>query len=133
MRTMLLIAIGGAAGALARAGLATAIGNDLRDGTRLPLGTLTVNLVGCTIAGLLLGLSERLGWADAPWFRPLIFVGLLGGFTTFSAFGIETLDLLRRQAIGLAVLYVLISVVVGLALLSVAFLAVAPAPSASSL
>jgi CrcB protein len=90
-----LVGLGGAAGSIARyllAGwtLATAAPQ------KFPLGTFAVNVAGCLAAGLLAGLAERHpGWLS-PDLRLLLFTGLLGGFTTFSAFALETAHLLRR-------------------------------------
>ncbi len=79
-----------------------------------PWGTLLVNLLGCLAIGLTWGLGERLLWA--PAFRVFLFVGVLGSFTTFSTFGLETLHLLRAAEYGRALGYVLGSNLGGLAL-----------------
>lgn len=79
-----------------------------------PSGTLIVNLVGCLAIGLLFGFAEA---RDAPLSREarlFLVTGLLGGFTTFSSFGWETVALLRNEDFGLAFLNVLLSVAVGL-------------------
>lgn len=59
-----------------------------------PLGTFAVNMIGCLIIGYLMQLSESRGVLQGDW-RLFVFVGLLGGFTTFSSFGLETFYLLR--------------------------------------
>ena len=59
-----------------------------------PLGTLVVNMVGCLVIGYLMQLSESRGVLQGEW-RLFVFVGLLGGFTTFSSFGMETFQLIR--------------------------------------
>nr|WP_255682088.1 fluoride efflux transporter CrcB [Luteimonas sp. BDR2-5] len=82
---------------------------------RFPFGTLGVNLLGCLVAGLLGGTIARHDWFP-PDLRLLLMVGVLGGFTTFSAFGMETLALLRRGDVASAALYVGLSVVAGLLL-----------------
>jgi fluoride exporter len=69
--------------------------------TRFPFGTLTVNLVGCLLIGFLSELAELRGIYSADT-RTLIFVGVLGGFTTFSAFGHETMLLWRDGEVPLA-------------------------------
>lgn len=105
-RLLPVVALGGAAGALARAGVAAVL--PVRPGA-LPLATLVVNLVGCLLLGLLL--------ARQPGPRRQVFfgTGVLGGFTTFSAFALETDQLLAR-APAAALLYVALSVGGGVAL-----------------
>lgn len=107
-----LVAIGGALGSLSRYGVEQLLGTT----NGLPVGTLTVNIVGAFALGVLLewlavrgsGASHRR--AD----RLLIGTGFLGGFTTYSAFAFETDGLLRDGRAGLAVAYALTTVVVGL-------------------
>lgn len=103
MSQILLVAFGGAVGSLARYGVGMAAARWL--GLGFPWGTLIVNLVG----GLAMGvLAARTGPADEG-LRLLLGVGLLGGFTTFSAFSLETVRLMDH-APGLAAFYVLASV-----------------------
>lgn len=111
---MLLVALGGALGSVARFKLS---GWVLHQTThwRFPVGTFAVNLIGCLVAGLLAGMAVKQDLFSAET-RLLLFTGLLGGFTTFSAFGLETLLLLKRGEAGVAVANVLVSVVVGLLL-----------------
>ena len=104
---VLLIGIAGAAGALARYGIGAAVG--VRS---FPWATLAINLAGSFLLGVLLHrppghLSEDV--------RLALGVGLLGAFTTFSTFSNETLALARDGRIGLALLYVSVSIVGGLA------------------
>jgi CrcB protein len=70
---------------------------------RVPWGTLVVNVAGCFAIGLLGGLAETRGVLTASA-RLFLFIGVLGGFTTFSTFGYETLALLREQAVARALL-----------------------------
>jgi CrcB protein len=112
--TWVAIAVGGALGSLAR----HAVNHLLHTRwltTRFPVGTVAVNLLGCFAIGLLAGLiaSERLA-LRLHW-RELVFVGLLGGFTTFSTFGLDTLLLARTHSASQAALNVAIQVVGGLA------------------
>lgn len=109
-----LIALGGALGALARYGIGQYIANHLSSG-RLHFATLAVNLLGCFLIGLLYRLSQSSDLLHIN-LRPLVFVGLLGGFTTFSTFGLEMLNLLRDHGPAPAVTYILASVLGGLAL-----------------
>ncbi len=73
-----------------------------------------MNVLGCLVIGVLGGLVETRGLFTAE-VRLFLFTGFLGGFTTFSAFGFETVFLLRRGDWSLAALYVVLSVIVGLA------------------
>jgi CrcB protein len=81
---------------------------------RLPLSTLAINLSGCFVIGVLAALAERrdLFSTDA---RLFLFTGLLGGYTTFSAFGFEGVNLLRRGEFFVAALYAVLSVLGGFA------------------
>lgn len=108
-----LIALGGALGALARY-LAGGAVHRLFPAVAFPVGTLAVNVLGCLLIGFLGGLAEaRHGMG--PEARGFLLVGLLGGFTTFSSFGYETLALARDAEMGRALLNVAASVVLGLA------------------
>jgi CrcB protein len=78
-----------------------------------PFGTLAVNIAGCFLIGLIFGLSER-GNVSAEW-RLFLATGILGGFTTFSAFSYETASLFRDGQFLFALAYVAMSVVVGVA------------------
>ena len=115
MKGMLLVALGGAMGSVARYKLSGLVLHHTID-WRFPAGTFVVNVLGCLAAGVLAGVAEKhdLLSADA---RLLLFTGVLGGFTTFSAFGLETLFLLKRGETGIALANVLVSVVAGLAAL----------------
>lgn len=77
-----------------------------------PFGTLTVNIIGCFLIGLFFGFSER-GNFTQEW-RIFLATGLIGGFTTFSAFSIETVNMLRDGQFWYAAAYIISSVVVGL-------------------
>jgi CrcB protein len=87
------IAAGGATGACLRYFVTTSV--DSLFGKHMPFGTLTVNVVGSFALALLYGFIERHELADSPY-RALIGVGLLGAFTTFSTFSVETLTLLEN-------------------------------------
>lgn len=120
MKLECLIALGGGLGALLRYKLGAWIHTSPWAGlhAHFPLGTLSVNLLGCLLAGLVLGFHTRYPLNEA-W-RVFLFVGLLGGFTTFSTFGIDTINLCRRGDFGWASCNVLISVLGGLLLLFIA-------------
>lgn len=80
--------------------------------TTFPFGTLTVNIIGCFLIGLVFGLTDR-GNLTQEW-RLFLATGLLGGFTTFSAFSIESLSLFRDGQFFYATAYISSSVVVGI-------------------
>lgn len=105
---ILLVGLGGFAGAVARYLLGGWVLHQTLS-AKFPWSTFAVNLLGCLIIGLLSGLAERLEWFS-PSMRLLLLTGLLGGFTTFSAFGLETVHLLRRGEPWIAAAYVLASV-----------------------
>ena len=113
MKSLLLVAFGGAAGALARWGVAAGIDLAAR-GSRFPWGVFAVNLAGCVAIGLLYGLAETRAWLSDVG-RWLLMVGFLGSFTTFSAFSLDALTLWERGAFREAALYVLGSVILSLA------------------
>ncbi len=79
--------------------------------TTYPFGTFTVNIIGCFIIGLVMGYSERFN-ISSEW-RLLLVTGFCGGFTTFSAFSIETMALLRDAQYLPAFLYIAGSVMAG--------------------
>jgi CrcB protein len=109
---MLLVALGGAIGSVARFKLSGWVLHQAPN-WRFPLGTLAVNVIGCFLAGLLAGMAVKQD-IFTPDARIFLFTGLLGGFTTFSAFGLETLLLLKRGEAGVAIANVLVSIAVGL-------------------
>lgn len=116
--TFLQVALGGAIGASARYGVNIVAGR-LMPG--LPLGTLAANVLGCFAMGLL---ASTLALRGGQHWAPFLLTGLLGGFTTFSAFTLDTMTLWERGAGTLAVGYVLASVAASL-LAVVAGLAIA--------
>lgn len=109
--TLLYVAVGGAAGALARYGLGGWVQS--RAGFGFPAGTLVVNVLGCLLIGFALRYLEAVRLA--PDVRALVAVGVLGGFTTFSTFGYETVALLEDGAWARAATYAFGSMALGIA------------------
>lgn len=109
MQSVLLIGAGGALGALGRYGVGVLVGRFWQG--PLPLATLTVNIVGSLAMGLLIGFLARTVPAWQGDVRLFAAVGLLGGFTTFSAFSLDAVTLIERGQGGLALFYVLLSVI----------------------
>ncbi len=103
----LLVALGGASGAVARYAVNVFVIHQF--GTGFPLATLLVNIVGSFLMGVLTGLVA-LGWDISPRAQLLLMTGLLGGFTTFSAFSIDVLALHERGQILGILSYVMASV-----------------------
>mgnify|MGYP003542427954 FL=1 len=109
----LLVGIGGFVGSVFRYWISGWVQSVVSQSWR-PVGTLAVNVIGCFLIGLLMGMADfrQLLKPDA---RLLLVVGLLGGFTTFSAFGYETFALARDREFGAALLNIGAQVIVGLA------------------
>lgn len=103
-----LVALGGGTGAAARYWLGRAIGT----GHPFPWGTLVANIAGSMALGILVGWLARHG-EGGQHLRLLLAVGLLGGFTTFSAFSLESALMIERGQAGLAALYIGGSVAAG--------------------
>jgi CrcB protein len=106
---LLLVAAGGGAGAVLRYLLSVAFGRGLL--TTWPWPTFTANIAGGLAMGLLAGWLSLRGGADGERVRLFLGVGLLGGFTTFSAFSLEALLMVERRAWGQAAVYAGASVV----------------------
>lgn len=108
MRNLLLVMLGGAIGAGFRYQLSSAANHHL--GSQFPSGTLIVNLLGSLLAGLLAALLIGQSSAGEP-LRLFLGIGMLGGFTTFSAFSVEAIELFQRGEGLLAGAYVASSVI----------------------
>lgn len=113
LKYILLVALGGAIGSVARYKFGGFVLHHSQS-WNFPLSTFAVNVVGCFIIGILAALAEHHDLLS-PATRTLLFTGVLGGFTTFSAFGYESVFLIRRELLRIAVAYVGASVICGLA------------------
>lgn len=111
MLRTLLIGIAGLAGTLLRYWLSGFVAR--RYGETFPVGTMVVNVLGCFIAGAIFNLTEERFLVN-PTLRTVILIGLLGGFTTFSSYGLQTFTLLRDGEFGLATLNIVVSNTLGL-------------------
>jgi CrcB protein len=111
--TWIAVGIGGALGSLAR----HAVGHLVQAyalGARFPAATVVVNLAGCFVIGLLGGALAGNRIEMRFYWREFVFVGLLGGFTTFSTFGLDTFLLTRTHSPGYAAINVVVQVAGGL-------------------
>ncbi|MFN3209217.1 MAG: fluoride efflux transporter CrcB [Roseovarius sp.] len=112
--TFLLVGLGGAIGSMLRFGVGLAAARHVSGG--LPLGVLPVNIFGSFLMGMVVVYTFQ---KDLTQLNPFLMAGVLGGFTTFSAFSLEAFTLYERGAAGTAALYVILSVglsIIGLAL-----------------
>ena len=108
---LILVAMGGAIGSMARFGVSSLVVKQVNP-VNFPWGTFSVNILGCMLAGVFLLVAESMQ-SISQEARLFVVTGLLGGFTTFSAFGIETLGLLRRGEMLIAISYASLSIIVG--------------------
>jgi fluoride exporter len=112
MTEVLLVAVGGAIGSVLR--YCVGVWALRLMGPAFPWGTLTVNVVGCFLIGFLSELITR-KYGTSIELRLLLITGFLGGFTTFSAFSLDTIALFERGALVAAASYVIASIAVSLA------------------
>jgi fluoride exporter len=111
-----MIAFGGAFGALSRYGMTRWVNSHWQ--YHFPLATLLINVLGCVLMGMaFVVISERMPSLEP--YRPLVMVGFLGAFTTFSTFSLEIVSLINMQAWLSAVSYLLLSCVLGIVGLAV--------------
>jgi CrcB protein len=112
MHTVLWVGVGGFIGSVLRY-LLSGVVQEWSRRDDFPVGTLAVNLVGCLVVGLISQLAESRG-ALSPEVRAFIVIGILGGFTTFSTFGNETMNLWRDREFWLGLLNIGCHIVPGL-------------------
>ena len=111
MRAILIIWIGGGLGSVLR--YLAQLGMSKLVTTTFPAGTFLVNITGCFIIGLLYGLADKYTVLTTEW-RLFLVTGLCGGYTTFSSFSYEGISLFRQGNYTYFILYVALSVVIGL-------------------
>lgn len=112
IKSLLLVGLGGAAGSMLR--YLTHRWVHQFYSYQFPWGTLLVNITGCFLIGVFYSLFERSNVFTPEW-RLLLTAGFCGGFTTFSAFTLEGIGLLKENRIGLLLIYIAVSVLIGLA------------------
>ncbi|MFM2359747.1 MAG: fluoride efflux transporter CrcB [Bacteroidota bacterium] len=107
-RNFLFVASGGALGSMLRYATGLVINNKT-----FPLATLMVNIIGSFIIGVVLAMSEKSAAFESQW-KVLLASGICGGFTTFSSFSAENMQLIQQQKIALFAVYAGISIVLGI-------------------
>lgn len=112
IKTLILVASGGAIGATLRYLWGLSVYRLTGGPTDLPIAIMGANVLGSFLMGVFVVLASQKGLTH---YAPFVMVGLLGGFTTFSAFSLETVTLIERGAFGHAALYVLMSVALSVA------------------
>ena len=110
-RIMMLIGIGGGVGSICRFLMQQVISKNTD--LKFPLGTFIVNSIGCLLIGLFYGYFERSNFTNQEW-RIFLTTGFCGGFTTFSAFSYENLQLLKQEDFMNFFLYTIGSIVIGI-------------------
>lgn len=113
IRSLLLVGLGGAIGSMARYGVSRII--NARYILPFPLATFIINIVGCLLIGLLFGYVQKNSNQQSDLWLVLA-TGFCGGFTTFSAFALENVNLLKGQLNITALLYIAASVIIGILL-----------------
>lgn len=110
-KTIVLVGIGGAIGSMLR--YLTAVVIQRYYAAVFPLATLLTNLIGCFLIGIIVGwlAKHQLSDSNLKWF---LITGFCGGYTTFSAFGLENVSLLQSHHSGAAFLYIAASVILGM-------------------
>jgi fluoride exporter len=109
VKNFLLIGLGGAAGSMLRYAFALWFKS-----SSFPFATFLVNIIGCFIIGCVFAVSMRNELFAANW-KLFLATGICGGFTTYSAFSMESLQLLQQQRVGLFALYIVATIIGGLA------------------
>lgn len=114
MQSLILVALGGAIGASLRYLWGVSLFRLLGGPVNFPVAIMTANVLGSFLMGVFVVIAAHRGLTH---FGPFVMTGLLGGFTTFSAFSLETVTLIERGALGQASLYVSLSVILSVSAL----------------
>jgi CrcB protein len=109
IKQLLLVGLGGSIGSMVRYATSLLIRSKL-----FPFATLSVNIIGCFIIGLVFAMSIKGEGISDNW-KLFLATGICGGFTTFSAFSLENMGLLQSGRIGVALIYIILSIVLGVA------------------
>ena len=118
IKSLLIVGLGSFCGGALRYYISTLMKSACVQG--FPWGTLSVNLAGCLLIGLLLGIFSRCGVQSNSW-SLLLTIGFCGGFTTFSTFANESLQMLQSGNTLNLIIYILASVIVGIALVALGY------------
>jgi len=118
LRAFLMVALGGAAGSVARYGTGIIVNKIVQH--TYPFSTFFINILGCFLIGLLAGLGQRSAWMQANGWL-LLATGFCGGFTTFSSFALENMQLMQKQHNFIAMLYTALSIIIGILLCKAGF------------
>lgn len=108
IKNLLLVGLGGGIGSMLR--YATGL---LINSKHFPYATLTVNIIGSFIIGIIVAMSIKEAGLPGQW-KLFLATGICGGFTTFSAFSLENMELLQSGKPGMAIMYIMLSVVLGI-------------------
>ncbi len=111
LKTILIIASAGAIGSVMRFFTSLLINKFWSN--HFPLATFLTNVIGCFLVGYFFGILDKLQLTDSD-IKGLLITGFCGGFTTFSAFGLESVNLFQNQNLSIAVLYIGLSITLGL-------------------
>ena len=118
IKSFLIVGIGSFIGGTLRYGLSTLMKQVCHQ--KFPWGTLMVNLLGCLVIGVLFGLFNKYSSVSSPWCL-LLTTGLCGGFTTFSTFANESIQMLQQGNIGGFIGYVATSIIAGISLVALGY------------